>query len=176
MEKEALNELIKQVKTKEDTSFESLYYLSIPYLKGYLWKLGINYCDMDDLIQEVFIEVFKSIDKLQDANCYYTWLYTVARSKFYRFQSKFYKYHTVELEVNMFSETNKEFLPEEVFASNERAGQVEQIFEQLTQEQAQIVKLRYLKEMSMREIAEHCTIPIGTVKSRLFQARHQWIP
>jgi RNA polymerase sigma-70 factor (ECF subfamily) len=51
-------------------------------------------------------------------------------------------------------------------------GRVREGLDELTPEHRLVLTWFYLEEMSVREIAEALSIPVGTVKSRLFHARN----
>jgi RNA polymerase sigma-70 factor (ECF subfamily) len=47
---------------------------------------------------------------------------------------------------------------------------LEQLLEQLTPEEAEVVRLRWLLGLSQQQIADHIGAPLGTVKSRTYSA------
>jgi RNA polymerase sigma-70 factor (ECF subfamily) len=48
--------------------------------------------------------------------------------------------------------------------------QVSSALERLSPEHRQVIRLAHFQGLSMREIAEHCQLPVGTVKSRTWYA------
>ena len=44
----------------------------------------------------------------------------------------------------------------------------------LPETEREVLTLFYLQELSLSEVADVLRVPVGTVKSRLFRARHMW--
>jgi len=61
---------------------------------------------------------------------------------------------------------------EEILEQRERQAVVREEMERLPTRYRMVLILRHLQEMSYEEIAEVLTLPVGTVKTRLFRARN----
>ncbi len=130
--------------------------------------------DAMELLQEVYIAFYKSIDKLNDANTIFGWLKTAC-----------YYQHTMLLrkkkEVLLSEEAEGLFdiqetadtsvLPGVELELKETIDIIKGVIEELSEEQRAVVTAYYYDEMSVKEIAESLNVSDGTVKSRLNYAR-----
>lgn len=172
MENEKLENLIERVVLKDQEAFLELYHFSYPYVYKYVREFGLYYCDVDDVIQMVFINVYHKLYQLRNPCCYFKWLYMVARSEFHNFACKFYQIKMVEIH-----EDHIDYQTEETNTSTNSLNQtlreeaVRDALQKLSTSTARILALRYLKELSMKEIAQIEHVPEGTIKSKLYRAR-----
>jgi len=75
------NEFINDAK-----SSRAFYDATCKQLAAYLRRFGVNNNqDLEDLIQETYIEAFKSLHTLQSANAAKAWLFTIGRRQFIRY-------------------------------------------------------------------------------------------
>lgn len=135
-------------------------------LLGFLYRLtGGDRSLAEDLTQEAFLRVLRSIRQYQSARPFKPWLYAiavnVARDHFKRADTRY----AVAL-------TDEEFTaladPIELDESITDDGQrVAAAIHALPVHQRETLILRYYQDLSLAEIAETLAIPIGTVKSRL---------
>ena len=136
-----------------------------------------NY-DIDDIIQHVFIRVFKSLKNYQGLCSMDTWVYRIASKvcidqlrKKYRKRQLSIVYNT-ELIENTF-EDKIEFNPEFNMKSKYIKDIVYNGLDKLAPEKKLVVVMYELEGFSLNEICEIVKKPIGTVKSRLFYARKE---
>ena len=51
-------------------------------------KMVIDHDDADDLVQEIFIKIWKNLDKFREESKLYTWIYTIASNECLNFLKK----------------------------------------------------------------------------------------
>jgi RNA polymerase sigma-70 factor, ECF subfamily len=72
--------------SKSQNDFRGLYQETVKGLGSYFYKFGVtNRQDLEDLVQETYIEAFKSMDGLKEPKAAKAWLYTIARRQFIRY-------------------------------------------------------------------------------------------
>lgn len=128
----------------------------------------LTYCvsDAEDLVQETFMTAFKNGSKFQGKSKVYTWLYGIL---FNLFREKLRK---KKKHVNFAEIEDIPCDPDHI----EGATKIEVIndaLEELDEEYAMIIKLRYFENMSLGEIAKKLDMKKGTVKSRLHYAKEK---
>lgn len=136
-------------------------------LIGYLYRLsGGDRALAEDLAQEVFLRVLRSITQYRYPYPFKPWLYQIAtnlaRDHFKRAESRYVV--AMPDDAALFPSESQ---PEDTFLCSAEAQSVAEAIQSLPLHQREAVVLRYYQELSLAEIADVLTIPLGTVKSRL---------
>jgi len=145
------------------------------------WFLG-DYQEANDCAQDIFIKVYKSINKFRFESTFSTWLYRIAmntcknrlKSSAFRWRKK-----TVSLENPEGSgDTNPCFeirdntpSPVNQLEKKERRLLISKAIYSLPEAQKRVVVLRDIQGLSYEEVADITGLNLGTVKSRLARAR-----
>lgn len=122
--------------------------------------------DSDDILQEVWLAAYMQFDKLKDKNRFRAWVIGIARNKV----NDYYR--------RLHDDVSIDSLPETELVQS-RYGLIEypmvhDTIDGLNEKDRQILKLYYFESVPQSEIAARLGIPIGTVKSRLNTARHNF--
>ena len=135
--------------------------------------------DANDIVQEVFIRAFRSLDSFKGASSFYTWLYRIAlnattdfrRKQARRFQSAPEKpLSEIEQGARQLA-APVEQSPEGELYRKELAQLVRRALDTLGREHREVMVLREISGLSYTEIAGITGVTIGTVMSRLHYAR-----
>jgi RNA polymerase sigma-70 factor (ECF subfamily) len=137
-------------------------------LLGYLYRMtGGDRPLAEDLVQEAFLRVLRSIGQYQYPRPFKPWLYAIAtnlvRDHYKRAETRYTVGGTGE-ELTR----GQAVRPEERVLADEEAGQVAAAVMALPVQQREAVILRYYQSLSLAEIADALGVPLGTVKSRLY--------
>lgn len=135
-------------------------------LLGFLYRLtGGDRPLAEDLVQEVFLRVLRSIGQYHPARPFKPWLYAVAvnaaRDHYKRAETR----RTEALPPDY--DAPGEPSPLAAVTAAETWAQVAAAVRALPEPQREVLLLRYSEDLSLAEIAEVLAIPVGTVKSRL---------
>lgn len=131
----------------------------------------------EEVTQEVFISVYKDIQKFQFQSAFTTWLYRIvyrrAADQFRKIKKD--KDHTVpfildEQKNTLLEVVDNGAIPSDLAIENERNRTIEKAIASLSPKQRTIMILRYIQNLSYEEIAQILRCRIGTVKSRLNRA------
>lgn len=130
-----------------------------------------------DIVQEVFIKVWKKIDKFdQNKSSFKTWIFTIAKNTSIDFLRKkrpftFSSLESIEKE-STFEESivDEEILPDEVVQKMQDKEFLNKLLETLSAEDKTVLTLHYQEEMTFQEIGEILNKPLNTVKSYHFRA------
>lgn len=144
-----------------------------------LLKMVNNKDDAEDLTIEAFGKAFKKLHQYTPNYAFSTWLFKIASNNcidFIRKKKKntFSINRTLEndegseLEIDLKSDALD---PEQSFMREQKIQIMHAVVKKLKPRYRTLVELRYFKEYSYEEIAEHLDIPLGTVKAQLFRAR-----
>ena len=158
-------DLIKKCQRGNRQAFDELIRLYYDYVSGFLIKATADSTLSEDLTQETFLKMIGNIEKFDpgDKAEFGTWLITVAKNCYID-----------HLRRNRIYLADIESLPLEdersVSDTVERKLLYEQILERLDtlpREQALAIRLKYVEDMSLAQIAERFGVKTKTVKSRI---------
>jgi len=129
-------------------------------------------CDVDDLIQEIFLDLYRSIGGFRGESALSTWVYRVA----YNHCLKSRERRAIEhegLDGAEYAAGIAAVDPQRCAQRSELKDHVEAALEDLSPEHRDVVVLHELNEMTYSECAAVLKVPEGTVKSRLHYAFRQ---
>lgn len=126
---------------------------------------------LDDLVQDVFLRVWKGLPKLKNSSYFSTWLYRITwnvaqdQRKKYGQMSQF-QTDGVSEETLKYIDSKSVEIPNLLHLHYQDL--VERGLQSLSLEQRAVLVLHDLEDLPQKEVAEILNIPVGTVKSRLF--------
>ncbi|WP_374116801.1 sigma-70 family RNA polymerase sigma factor [Peribacillus frigoritolerans] len=125
----------------------------------------------EDLTQEIFIKCYKALPTYNQQSNIRTWLWRIAinHCKDYRKSWYFRKVSTAEEEQEWTSSDNVE---EEVIQQDEDRQLAVAVME-LPIQYRELIYLHYFQEMKLKEISEITGVKLGTVKTRMRQAKRR---
>jgi RNA polymerase sigma-70 factor (ECF subfamily) len=123
----------------------------------------------EDLISEVFLDVWRQADRFEGRSAVSTWMLAIAR---FKALSALRKKPDEELDEET-AETIEDTAdtPEVALEKKDKSAVLRQCLEKLSPEHKEIIDLVYYHEKSVEEVAEIVGIPENTVKTRMFYAR-----
>jgi RNA polymerase sigma-70 factor, ECF subfamily len=135
----------------------------------FLTRIVGNDATAEDLLNEVFLEVWRNAGRFEARSQVSTWILAIARFK--ALASMRRRRHD-ELDDET-SETIEDTAddPEIAVQKTERSALLQQCLQQLSVAHRQVVDLVYYHEQSIDEVAEIIGVPASTVKTRVFYAR-----
>lgn len=131
--------------------------------------------DVEDIIQDVFVKIYRSLDRFRGDASFSTYLYTVTinrcrdemrRGRIRRFFS-FDDWFARSPEEGPIGENGQTLEREEI------VGAVRRAMARLPKDTSMLLHLREIEELSYRELAAIFDVEIGTIKSRLARAREK---
>jgi len=138
-----------------------------------------NRADAEDATQETFIKAYRGLRHFRRDSAFYTWLYRIAsncasnllkarRRDSFRNAIDFSDYrHAVRHPTRLWDLAT----PEELALTADIRGMTNAALEGLSKEQRTAITLREIDGLSYQQIAAAMSIPVGTVRSRVFRAR-----
>ncbi len=131
-----------------------------------------------DLSQEVFLRVFRTINRFRGQSSLRTWIYRIAVNQArnrHRFWRRRHRADQVSLDQHIAAhgefQSRGELTPDRILAQKELAERLEYALDHLPFDQRMVIVLREIDGLSYEEIAFSLGVAIGTVKSRLTRAR-----
>jgi len=136
--------------------------------------------DAEDIAQEVFIEVFRSVDRFRGDSSISTWIYRIAVNKSLNFlrssaRKKVFSFltgHDDSNSVGTIQEpASQEISPEDSLIRSDQARMLEKAMASLPGKQRTAFVLNKYEDMAYKEIAEIMDISLGSVESLIFRAK-----
>ncbi len=140
---------------------------------GIAYKFTGRYEESQDLTQEIFLRVFKSLDKFDSSADFGTWLYSVSRNHcidHYR-SGRRERELLVRHEISFEDFASSRFDPHRAIEVRDKKELLSKAMSHLPEKLRQAVVLRDIKGFSYQEIVEELELPEGTVKSRINRGR-----
>jgi RNA polymerase sigma-70 factor (ECF subfamily) len=135
----------------------------------FVLRLVRNESAAEDLISEVFLDVWRQAGRFEGRSAVSTWLLAIARFKALS-ALRGRKESELEDEVAEAIEDETD-TPEVAMQKKDTSEILRKCIETLTPEHREIIDLVYYHEKSVEEVAEIVGIPENTVKTRMFYAR-----
>jgi RNA polymerase sigma-70 factor (ECF subfamily) len=140
------------------------------------YKFVGRHDEAEDLTQDVFLKVFKSLATFDRRANFQTWLVSVSRNlciDHYRSVRK--ERETIDRDVNAadLSPHSVEISAHVALERNDLAQELRRALQLLPETLRTAVVMRDIQELSYQEIADRLHLPEGTVKSRINRGRHE---
>lgn len=157
--------LIKQCQKGEKTAFQALITLYYPYVSKYLLKLTSDAYLSEDLTQETFIRLIRGIDSydIYGKASFSTYVMTIAKRLYIDHLRRNKQIHLdiSELEIDSGQDVEQSVI------KNMDADEAMKQLEKLPPKQIEAIKMKYLEQKTLAEIAEQLHTQPKTVKSRI---------
>lgn len=132
--------------------------------------------DNEDIEQEVYIKLWKNKDKYQEKGSFKSWVNTIAKntSKDY-LKSKVVKYeqNSTSEDLILNSIKDKKSTPEKSLLISERQQKIVDAIEKLKPKLKEVIMLCEINGYTYEQAAKQLKCPIGTVKSRIYNAKKE---
>ena len=128
------------------------------------YKLPVK-ADADDVIQEICLRAYQKFDTLRDKTVFKTWILGIARNAC----NDYFRAKAKQLEIPL--ESVSESVLSQSRSGIREISAVRETLDMLGDKDKQILYLYYFRELPQADIAKRLGIPLGTVKSRLYNAK-----
>ncbi|MDO4565974.1 MAG: RNA polymerase sigma factor, partial [Oscillospiraceae bacterium] len=175
--KTTLTQLAKQAQEGNEDAFTGLYEATYQQVYYYTLSLVRHKDDASDLLQEIYIQVYKDIGSLRECSLVQAWIYRIAYHTCMRFlKRERAKVPSLDIDDESAAEiaqSDPETDPLLRAIKSERQARVISSLETLSPNSKTVLLLRYFNDMKLSEISSVLGCPVGTVKSRLDLAKRQ---
>jgi RNA polymerase sigma-70 factor (ECF subfamily) len=149
-DKEAFNELLKSVQQP---------------LFRYIYRLTGERALAEDVLQEVFIIIYRKIKWLENPKLFSAWAYRIASRETFR-QLKTEKHWMEQIRDEEMLNQAQAVETEEIY-EHELIAKIPDLLAEISPASRAVIVLHYLEEMPLSQTAEILDIAVGTAKSRL---------
>jgi RNA polymerase sigma-70 factor (ECF subfamily) len=135
----------------------------------FVLRLVRNEATAEDLISDVFLDVWRQAAKFEGRSAVSTWMLSIARFKALSVLRRRPEEELDEETADAIADQADD--PEVALAKKDKSAVLRQCLTKLSAEHREIVDLVYYHEKSVEEVAGIVGIPEATVKTRMFYAR-----
>jgi RNA polymerase sigma-70 factor (ECF subfamily) len=173
--------LLRRLRDRDERAFRELLELHRDRVFNITFRMLGNRAEAEDVAQEVFITVFKTVDQFREQSKFSTWLYRVAVNHCknrIKYLARRHERDRDELDETSEQANGAIAGPPVRMPQPDRAlegAQMERLLQEaigtLDDDHRIVVVLRDIEDLSIEEICDITGLPDGTVKSRLHRAR-----
>jgi RNA polymerase sigma-70 factor, ECF subfamily len=169
--------LIRAVQAGDHQAFESLVRRYQRQVANLIYLTMGSRDDVDDIAQEIFIRVYRSLSKFKFDASFFSWLYRITmnlcideirKRKIRRMLSLDY---LTEDALEKSRKSKDYTIASDSVLTEEKRQVIQSALQQLTPEHREVLVLREYQDLSYNEIAEILDLRLEAVKSRIFRAR-----
>jgi RNA polymerase sigma-70 factor (ECF subfamily) len=162
--------LVEQIAAGSKSAMRALFARRRAYVYRWLLRFASNETLAEDLLSEVFFDVWRQADRFQCRSSVSTWLMSIARHKALSTPRRRTEGAELDekIEATIADPANN---PEIALQEKDRSELVRRALIRLSAEHRQVIDLVYYHEKSVDEVAHILDVPPATVKTRMFYAR-----
>jgi RNA polymerase sigma-70 factor (ECF subfamily) len=161
--RQAEDRLVKQAKRGDDRAFSELYRRHVDMIYRYTYARVRDATVAEDLTAQVFLKAFEGLPNYQPRGAPFSaWLYRIAHARTVDYWRQQQRRKEVVLLDSMPATAP---LPEDVVVARSEWDAAVDLIAQLTNDQRDVIILRFIEEMSLAEVADTLDKTVGAVKA-----------
>jgi RNA polymerase sigma factor (sigma-70 family) len=167
--------LLRKISDRDTNALSDFYDLHSKYLYTIIYYILRDESESEDLLQEVFLQIWDKIDSYDEAlGNPLAWITRITRNKAIdRLRSKSFKNRSSEIDIEkVFDLSNDPGTsgPDNISNRTQEQSEIADALKTLNKNQRDLIEFAYFRGYSQAELAEHFNIPLGTVKTRMRSA------
>jgi RNA polymerase sigma-70 factor (ECF subfamily) len=170
----AIDELIERCLSGDQVAWEQVVRLHWRKVFNVAYKFVGKHDEAEDLTQDIFLKIFRSLSTFDRRANFQTWLISVSRNlciDHYRSVRKERETLDRDHDASEVVAVSRETGPYAALEHNDRRALLRRALDELPPTLRTAVLLRDIRELSYQEIAQELELPEGTVKSRINRGR-----
>ncbi|MFA0964734.1 RNA polymerase sigma factor [Roseivirga sp. BDSF3-8] len=164
-------EIVKRLKNGEgrDHAFRLLVEKYQERMYWHIRKMVIDHEDADDLVQDVFVKVWKGIDRFREDSNLYTWLYRIATNECLTFLNKKKRRFFLPIGRNE-GELELKLESDALISGDEVSMRLQKALLKLPDKQRLVFNMRYFDEIAYEDMARITDTSVGALKASYHHA------
>ena len=154
--------------SRESTRHEAFNLLLNKYQQKIYWhirRLVIDHDDTDDLVQDVFIKVWKSLSKFRSDSQLFTWLYRIATNESITFLNRKKIRNSVSLDESNGLDLAETLADSPYFDGDKAQMKLQKALLTLPEKQRLVFNMKYFDDLKYEEISEILGTSVGALKA-----------
>jgi RNA polymerase sigma-70 factor (ECF subfamily) len=173
--------VFERARRGDESAFEAIVVAYGGLVLGLAWRVVRDRQEAEDCAQEVFLRLHRVLDRYDPDRPFEPWLRKVAMNLILNLtagKARRMRRRSASLDVVQGEDGGR--LPdpaspsaEDAAIRDERAALLRDAMGRLREDHRKILALRYFRGLSYEELTRELSLPMGTVKNRLFRAREE---
>src|SRR4051794_39025932 len=172
--------ILRGLRSGIDSAYEELMDAYEQPIYNMVYRLLGNQTDACDVVQDVFLKVFRSVGSFREQSSLRTWIYRIAVNEAHNHRRWFTRHCRREVSLEPDGDERTQLVdcapdpgrsPFDQALDSENRALIEQALEHINPAFRTVVVLRDIENLSYEEIAEILQLSLGTVKSRILRGR-----
>jgi RNA polymerase sigma-70 factor (ECF subfamily) len=159
--------LVKQALKGKKSAWVALVKRYEKNLYNYTLRMVSNPADAMDLMQDVFVAVFRNLSTFRGDSPFKGWMFKIAHYRCIEFYRRKRPTQSLDDHPEQFDEASDE-CPEYLAVSGQQANALHKALQTLPINQKLVVELKFFQHCTFDDIAKQLGISVNTVKSRLY--------
>ena len=154
--------------SKENTRYEAFNLLLIKYQKKIYWhirRLVIDHDDADDLVQDVFIKIWKNLANFRGDSQLFTWIYRIATNESITFLNRKKLRSSVSLNDSKGMDLTETLADSPYFDGDKAQMKLQKAILSLPEKQRLVFNMKYFDDLKYEEISEILGTSVGALKA-----------
>jgi len=156
----------------DDTRHLAFNYLVRKYQQRLYWhirRIVIDHEDTNDILQNVFLKVWKSLDRFRADSALYTWLYRIATNEAISFLNQKRRRFFLPI-ADVEKQLSEQLASDPLFSGDQVQLRLQQAILQLPARQRLVFHMKYYDNMKYEEIAQVLEVSVGALKASYHHA------
>jgi len=172
--------LVEALREGSDSAYEELLHRFQQPVYALAFRLLNDRSDASDVVQEVFLKVFRNVGSFRGQSSLKTWMYRITVNEAHNARRWFFRHRQRELDLDTGSPDSKDWResipdngrsPYDETLDSERHVMIEAALDRINPSFRDAVVLRDVMDLSYEDIADVLGVSLGTVKSRILRGR-----
>ncbi|MGE0636977.1 MAG: RNA polymerase sigma factor [Bacteroidia bacterium] len=155
--------------TTRSSAFNSILSKYQKRLYWHIRKMVIDHDDTDDILQNTFIKVWKSLDNFREDAQLYTWLYRIATNECLTFLAKKKNSNTISINEVEYS-LHEKIDSEKNYTGEEIQRKLQKAILTLPEKQRLVFNMKYFDAMKYEEMSVVLETSVGALKASYHHA------
>lgn len=168
IEEHLLIEQLKNAQT-QDKAFRELMSLYKERLYWHIRKIVISHDDTDDVLQNTFVKVYRSIANFKAESKLYSWMYRIATNEAITFINKRAKEKKIDIS-ELQNKLVDNLKADVYFDGNEIQLKLQKAVASLPQKQQLVFNMKYFDDMKYKDISDVLETSVGALKASYHHA------
>ncbi len=168
-------DLVGGILLADDACFNVLYERYFNRVYAYSFRRLRNQSDAEEVTQETFLTVFKSMSNFRGQSTLLSWIFGITRNlsnnSMRRFQGQREKFESISPDHFVPKSSFGNFAPDDDLSMQRYLGTIQAEMDALPSWQRRIFEMRHLEDMSISEISEQTNRSSDAVRSSLYRVK-----